>query len=108
MAKLKQLTSIDDLTLDEKNFNKHTKEGMALLKKSIERNKLGRSVLTDGDVPVCCQRSEEIIGNIMDVDIQQKYADYVVGNFQKCEHPCRLTGANMAISRFDTSEISFI
>ncbi len=49
MAKLKQLTSIDDLTLDEKNFNKHTKEGMALLKKSIERNKLGRSVLTDKD-----------------------------------------------------------
>ena len=65
-------------------------------------------VKVNGDVPVCCQRSEEIIGNIMDGDIQQKYADYVVSNFQKCEHPCRLTGANMAISRFDTSEISFI
>lgn len=49
MAKKKEIKTLDDLKLDEKNFNKHTSEGMKLLRQSIERNKLGRSVLVDKD-----------------------------------------------------------
>lgn len=41
--------TIDDLHLDEKNFNRHTKAGMELLQKSILENKFGRSILVDKD-----------------------------------------------------------
>ena len=49
MAKKKEITTIQDLTLDDLNFNKHTAEGMKLLEKSISENKFGRSVLADKD-----------------------------------------------------------
>lgn len=41
--------TIDDLRFDEHNFNRHTKEGMELLEKSISENKFGRSILVDKD-----------------------------------------------------------
>lgn len=65
-------------------------------------------VKVNGDVPVCCNRPEDVIGNILDPDIQQKYAAYVVKDLQKCEHPCRMTGANMSMERFETNDIAFI
>lgn len=40
---------IKSLKKDVKNFNRHTKEGMELLRKSIEENKFGRSILVDKD-----------------------------------------------------------
>lgn len=46
MAKLK---SIDDLKFDEHNFNKHTKDGMSLLEKSVREHNFGRSILVDKD-----------------------------------------------------------
>lgn len=38
---------IEELKFDEHNFNLHTDEGMELLKKSVEQNGFGRSVLCD-------------------------------------------------------------
>lgn len=49
MAKAKGDANIDSLKLDDKNFNLHTDEGMALIEKSIKENKFGRSVLVDKD-----------------------------------------------------------
>lgn len=39
--------TLKDLKFDEHNFNTHTPEGMELLKKSIQENGYGRSVLVD-------------------------------------------------------------
>lgn len=39
--------SIKDLKFDEHNFNDHTPEGMELLKKSVEQNGFGRSIVVD-------------------------------------------------------------
>lgn len=38
---------ISDLVLDDKNFNKHTKQGLDMLRTSLSRHKFGRSVLAD-------------------------------------------------------------
>ena len=46
MAEKKQVT-IEDLTFDDKNFNKHTEFGMSLLEKSLRNNGAGRSILID-------------------------------------------------------------
>ena len=46
MAKEKQVT-IEDLTFDDKNFNKHTEFGLSLLEKSLRNNGAGRSILID-------------------------------------------------------------
>lgn len=51
-------------------------------------------VKTNGDIPVCCHRPDEIIGNIDDTDIAEKFSSYRVADMGKCERPCRLTGAN--------------
>lgn len=42
-----QATSIDSLVFDDKNFNKHTAQGMQMLEQSIQRNGFGRSVVCD-------------------------------------------------------------
>lgn len=42
-----QADSIDSLVFDDKNFNKHTAQGMQMLEQSIQRNGFGRSVLCD-------------------------------------------------------------
>lgn len=48
MAKTKEnIIDIKELVFDDKNFNKHTAQGMQMLEQSIERNGLGRSVLVD-------------------------------------------------------------
>ncbi len=39
--------TIKDLKFDEHNFNDHTPEGMELLKKSVEQNGFGRSIVVD-------------------------------------------------------------
>lgn len=44
---IKDIKSMDDLSFDTLNFNKHTDEGMRLLEKSVSENKFGRSVLAD-------------------------------------------------------------
>lgn len=49
MESQKEIKSINDLTFDSKNFNRHTDRGMELLKKSIKENKFGRSILVDKD-----------------------------------------------------------
>lgn len=41
--------TIDELKPDNKNFNKHTEYGMALLEKSLRQNGAGRSILVDKD-----------------------------------------------------------
>lgn len=46
MAEDKQVT-IEDLTFDDKNFNRHTEFGMSLLEKSLRNNGAGRSILID-------------------------------------------------------------
>lgn len=45
----KELTNIDALTYDAHNFNRHTPEGRELLKKSINENGFGRSIVVDKD-----------------------------------------------------------
>jgi len=47
----------------------------------------------NGNVPVCCHRPNEIIGNILDDDILTKKNSYNI-NMNLCDVPCRLTGAN--------------
>lgn len=46
MAKEKQ-TTIEDLTFDDKNFNRHTEFGLSLVEKSLRNNGAGRSILID-------------------------------------------------------------
>ncbi len=46
MANVKN-AKVSDLTFDDKNFNKHTEFGMALLEKSLRNNGAGRSILID-------------------------------------------------------------
>jgi len=43
------MASIKDLKFDDKNFNQHTKDGMALLEKSLQELGAGRSILVDKD-----------------------------------------------------------
>ncbi len=38
---------ISELVFDDKNFNKHTKQGLDMLRTSLSRHKFGRSVLAD-------------------------------------------------------------
>ena len=39
--------SLDDLTPDDRNMNRHTSYGMSLIEKSIRKHKFGRSILVD-------------------------------------------------------------
>ena len=41
--------NIDELIFDDKNFNLHTAEGMALIERSLREHGAGRSVLIDKD-----------------------------------------------------------
>lgn len=50
-------------------------------------------VNVDGDVPYCCHRHTEVIGSVLDNDILEKKAMYIV-DMKKCETPCRLSGSN--------------
>lgn len=43
------MPNIEELHFDEKNFNRHTSEGMRLLEKSLQEFGAGRSVLVDKD-----------------------------------------------------------
>lgn len=43
------MATIKDLKFDDKNFNKHTKDGMALLGESLQKFGAGRSILIDKD-----------------------------------------------------------
>lgn len=43
------MNNISELKFDDKNFNKHTKEGLTLLEKSLRENGAGRSILIDKD-----------------------------------------------------------
>lgn len=43
------MSNISELKFDDKNFNKHTEQGMALLEKSLRENGAGRSILIDKD-----------------------------------------------------------
>lgn len=43
------MSDINELKFDKKNFNKHTKDGMALLGESLQKFGAGRSVLVDKD-----------------------------------------------------------
>lgn len=46
-----------------------------------------------GNVPYCCHRPSEIVGNVLDLNIMQKKLEHHV-DMRKCERPCRLSGAN--------------
>lgn len=46
MAK-EDVTTLDALTLDGRNFNRHTEQGMSLLEKSLRELGAGRSILVD-------------------------------------------------------------
>lgn len=48
MAK-EDVTTLDALTLDGRNFNRHTEQGMTLLEKSLRELGAGRSILVDKD-----------------------------------------------------------
>lgn len=48
MAK-EDVTTLDALTLDGRNFNRHTEQGMSLLEKSLRELGAGRSILVDKD-----------------------------------------------------------
>ena len=64
------------------------------------------SVITvdvDGNVPYCCHRPQEIVGNIMDLNIMDKKRCYHV-DMRKCEKPCRLSGANKYLEGLETDK----
>ena len=64
------------------------------------------SVITvdvDGNVPYCCHRPQEIVGNIMDLNIMDKKRSYHV-DMRKCEKPCRLSGANKYLEGLETDK----
>lgn len=64
------------------------------------------SVITvdvDGNVPYCCHRPEEIIGNVMDLNIMEKKINYHA-DMRKCETPCRLSGANKYLDDMRTDK----
>lgn len=64
------------------------------------------SVITvdvDGNVPYCCHRPKEILGNVMDLNIMQKKMEYHV-DMKKCEKPCRLSGANKYMEELKKDE----
>ena len=44
---MEKKAKISDLVFDDKNFNKHTEFGMALIEKSLRDNGAGRSILID-------------------------------------------------------------
>jgi len=44
---MEKTAKISDLVFDDKNFNKHTELGMALIEKSLRNNGAGRSILID-------------------------------------------------------------
>ncbi len=64
-------------------------------------------IKTNGDVPVCCHRPEEIIGNIKDVYIAEKFSRYQIEDMSKCERPCRLTGANWSLAGYKSDNEKF-
>ena len=47
MAKIKNERNINDLIQDERNANKHTEQGDALVEKSIKELGLGRGIVAD-------------------------------------------------------------
>ncbi len=53
-------------------------------------------VLPNGNIPICCNRPKDVVGNIRDDDIMEKLKQVKV-NFDGCDIPCRMTGANKAI-----------
>ena len=48
-----------------------------------------------GNVLYCCQKPDEVVGNIFDEDILDKKEAYKT-DMSKCEVPCRMTGNNLA------------
>lgn len=61
------------------------------------------TVDTDGNVPYCCHRPDDIVGNIIDLNILQKKMQYHV-DMKKCEKPCRLSGANKYLEEYRRDE----
>lgn len=53
----------------------------------------------NGNVPYCCARPSEVVGNIFDEDILAKLAAYKP-DMKQCESPCRLTGANAYVMQY--------
>lgn len=64
------------------------------------------AINVNGDVPYCCHRPDEIIGNIMDFNILKKIQSYKV-NMDLCEIPCRLSGANQYMENYKKENDAF-
>lgn len=69
------------------------------------------SVITvdaNGNVPYCCHRPNEIIGSVFDHDILSRLSEYKP-DMDRCERPCRLSGANMFMdNRKEERDIYFV
>lgn len=79
---------------------------------TFERCYANWSVITidhNGDVLYCCQRPQDIVGNIMDKDILEKKHGYCI-DMACCEVPCRLSGANKFLQSIERGgkDIEFI
>lgn len=64
-AKAKKPTTIKDLTLDEKNVNRHSQLGTGLLKSSVKEEGFGRSILiSDDNVVIAGNGTVQAAGSI--------------------------------------------
>ena len=67
----RRMSNIGDLKFDDRNFNKHTARGMALLEKSLQQYGAGRSILLDKDNNIIAGNGIiEAAGNIGLEDLQ--------------------------------------
>lgn len=65
------MTKINELKFDDKNFNKHTSQGMSMLEKSLKNYGAGRSILVDKDNNIIAGNGIiEAAGNIGLEDLQ--------------------------------------
>lgn len=64
------------------------------------------TVDVDGNIPYCCHRPTETVGNILDLNIMMKKKAHHV-DMRTCEKPCRLSAANkyLADGKWDEEDV---
>lgn len=61
------------------------------------------TVTAEGNVIYCCHKPDEIVGHILDENINGKIRHFAT-DMRSCEMPCILTGANKYIERYQTRD----
>lgn len=92
--------AVDSLAAKDNRVTKSFKYGFATWRpEECYAHWASICVLPNLDVPYCCARPDEVIGNIYDADILEKLNNYRP-DMALCETPCRLTGANAYVMQY--------